>query len=70
MLSTESNDYLRIICGHVIKELVDAQYPRESIWPVGTSDELYESFPDSSQTGRWNQLFQNYLDDHDSSQNL
>ena len=65
MLSTETHDCLIIICGQVIKELVDAdaEYPRKDLWPADAKSKLYEGFPDSSQAGRWNQLFQNYVND-------
>lgn len=68
MLSEEGNDILKIICGQVIKELVDAEVPREYLWPADTNDLVYKAFPDSSQSGRWNQLFNTYLDNIDTSE--
>ena len=69
MLSREPNDTVRIICGQLIKELVDAEVPRQDLWPADTSEEIYEGFPDSSQKGRWNQLFHTYLDNIDTAEN-
>lgn len=69
MLSMEPNDIIRIICGQLIKELVDAEVPRQDLWPTDTREEIYEGFPDSSQSGRWNQLFHTYLDKVDTAEN-
>lgn len=69
MLSIEENDCLIIICGQVIKELVDAGVSKDILWPMGTKESVYQKFPDSSQAGRWNQRFQTYLDNSDPSPN-
>jgi hypothetical protein len=62
---TESNEVVKIICGQLIKELVDAGVAKGDLWPEDTNNQVYEGFPDSSRTGRWNQRFQTYLDDLD-----
>jgi hypothetical protein len=63
MVLTESSEVIKIICGQVIKVLVEGGAEKEDLWPGGTNAQVYDGFPDSSQPGHWNQQFQTYLDD-------
>ena len=69
MVVTGSDEILKIICGQLIKVLVDANVPLEDLWPPDANEDVYQGFPDSSQLGSWNQHFQSYLDKVDKSGN-
>jgi hypothetical protein len=67
MLSGESNEIIRTICGQLIKEMLSAGIAKEHLWPQETDKQIYEAFPDASQPGGWNQNFQTYVDTIDTS---
>ena len=59
----ETNEHIRTICGQLLRAMLDANIPRQHLWPVDMESQLYTGFPDSSQDNRcWSQNFQNYID--------
>ncbi|KAI9644021.1 hypothetical protein NHQ30_007373 [Ciborinia camelliae] len=60
---SEGNEIVRLICGQLLKALLNSDILPEELWPVGTNKKDYETFPTESQSqSGWKSLFQKWVD--------
>ncbi|KAB8302073.1 hypothetical protein EYC80_005524 [Monilinia laxa] len=63
LLLNEGNEILRLICGQLVRDLLNSDILPEELWPVETNKEAYENFPVKLQSqSRWKTQFQHWID--------
>ncbi|RAL63033.1 hypothetical protein DID88_004118 [Monilinia fructigena] len=63
LLLNEGNEILRLICGQLVRDLLNSDILPEELWPVETNKEAYENFPVELQSqSRWKTQFQHWVD--------
>lgn len=64
MVTEEADEFVRIVCGKLIRTMIGAGVERDNLWPASIDKKLYEAFPDTSQYARgWHAAFQDYVDE-------
>ncbi|KAG9236284.1 hypothetical protein BJ875DRAFT_541461, partial [Amylocarpus encephaloides] len=63
LVTGKGEEIIRYVCGGLIRELQNENVLLDELWPIGSPNELYENFPETTQlkTG-WSQKFDAYLD--------
>ena len=63
LVLTGQSEVIRIICGYLIRSMLEGEIAPEHLWPIGCDKKLYENFPLSTQTNAgWNRRFHKYVD--------
>ena len=63
MILNEGTEILRLICGQLLRALLNSDVLPEELWPVQTAEKDYEDFPTTSQSqSGWKNKFQEWVD--------
>ncbi|RDL40039.1 uncharacterized protein BP5553_00018 [Venustampulla echinocandica] len=63
LITQETNEILRIICGRLIRVMHEYGTELGDLWPVTANQQVYQGFPETLGDSGWEQKFQNYIDD-------
>ncbi|QSZ35359.1 hypothetical protein DSL72_008229 [Monilinia vaccinii-corymbosi] len=63
LVLNEGNEILRLICGQLVRDLLNSDILPEELWPVGTDKKDYDNFPTELQSrSSWKTQFQEWVD--------
>ncbi|RFU26177.1 hypothetical protein B7463_g10170, partial [Scytalidium lignicola] len=59
----EDNEVIRIICGEIVRSMINSGTPLETLWPSAIDKSIYAEFPSAPvPMVKWFRVFQNYVD--------